>query len=156
MNLSIIQQELIKALNGGQAHIPCTKIIKSFPIDKINLHIDEVPYTPWEIVDHLRRTQRDILDYIQRPDYKEPKWPEDYWPEKGKEARIDDWNNSFKEFQKDLKSLEEIILNPHTDFTAPIVHNAKHTIFREILIISNHNSYHGGQLLIFKRALKAY
>jgi len=71
-------------------------------------------------------------------------------------ASGEDWNNSVKQFTEDFKSLEEIILNPQTDLTAPLVHNAKHTIFREILIIGNHNSYHSGQLLIFKRVLKIY
>jgi hypothetical protein len=156
MNLSIIQQELIKCLNGAQAHIPCLKIIQDFPSEKINTPIDEVPYTAWQIVEHMRLTQRDILDYMKDPDYKEPDWPQGYWPAKDKTATTDDWNNSIKQFHEDLKSLEEIIMDPQTDFTAPLVHNPKHTIFREILIIGNHNSYHGGQLLIFKRVLKIY
>ena len=156
MNLSVIQQELIKTLNGSQAHIPCLKIIQDFPAGKINDQIEDVPYTPWEILEHMRLTQKDIIDYIQNPDYKEPNWPDDYWPQKGIKASEADWNNSVNQFTQDLKSLEELILNPQTDFTAPIIHNPKHTIFREILVIGNHNSYHGGQLLIFRRAFKSY
>jgi uncharacterized damage-inducible protein DinB len=156
MKVSVIQQELIKALYGKQSHMPVMKVIEEFPVDKINEHIDEVPYSPWELVDHIRITQADIIDYIQNPDYKERKWPEEYWPEKGKKASAAEWNKSLQQLREDFKALEEIILDPQVDLTAPLVHNANHTLFRELLILANHNSYHGGQLLIFRRVLKAY
>ena len=156
MNLTVIQQELIKALNGSQSHIPCINIIQDFPVDKINSRIDEVPYTPWELVEHMRLTQFDILDYIRNPLYKESVWPDAYWPEKGKKATADQWDNTVKQFTEDLKSLEQIAADPKTDLTAPLVHNPNHTVLREILIVGNHNSYHSGQLLIFKRVLKIY
>jgi hypothetical protein len=156
MNLTVLQQELIKSLNGSQSHIPCINIIQEFPVEMINSRIDEVPYSPWELFEHMRLTQFDILDYIRNPDYKESKWPDAYWPQKGETASADKWHNSVKLFIEDLKAMEEIVKNPKTDLTAPLAHNPDHTIFREILIVGNHNSYHCGQLLIFKRALKIY
>ena len=90
MNLTVIQQELIKTLNGSQAHIPCLNIIQDFPIEMINSSIDEVPYTPWELVEHMRLTQFDILDYIRNPNYKESKWPDAYWPQKGKTGEAEE------------------------------------------------------------------
>ena len=156
MNLSVIRQELLNTLQGFQAHIPCTKVMADFPVDKINERIAELPYTAWEITDHMRRTQHDILDYIVKPDYKEPKWPDDYWPERGKNASVDQWNESIEHFNADMQSLEKIVLDPQTNLTGPIVHNPMHSIFREILIIGNHNSYHSGQLLVIMRLLKVY
>ena len=156
MNLSVIQQESIHMLRGFQAHMPLEEIIKGFPANKINEHIDLVPYTPWEIVEHMRLAQHDILDYIKNPDYQEPVWPDDYWPPKDKTATVEDWNNSVKLLFEDLKSLEELVRDPETDLTSPLIHNSNHTLFREIRIVGNHNSYHGGQLLIFKRVLNIY
>ena len=156
MDLDIIQQQLIHMLDGSQAHITFPKAIENFPLDKINTHIDGVPYTPWEIVEHMRITQLDILEYLKSPNYKELKFPREYWPAKGKVATADDWNASVKHINIDLQALKEIAVNRDTDFTSPLVHNANHNIFREILIMGNHNSYHTGQILIFKRALHIY
>jgi len=156
MNLSVIQQELLKTMQGLQAHIPCIKILEDFPVDKINARITELPYTAWEIVEHMRLTQRDILDYLVKPDYKESNWPDEYWPGKGKEATAEQWHNTVKQFKADMQSLEKIILDPESDLTAPLMHNPMHSIFREILIIGNHNSYHSGQLLVIMRILKIY
>ena len=156
MNINTVREELIHTLKGDQAHIPIENIIRDFPEDKINSHITEVPYTPWQLLEHMRLTQRDMLDYIQDPGYKEPVWPDDYWPAKDKTASEEDWNNSVNQFRQDLRSLEDIINDPQSDLTAALPHNPKHTIFREICIIGNHNSYHGGQLLIFKRVFKIH
>ena len=156
MNLTIIQEQLIQLLDGAHAHITFSKAIKNFPIDKINIHLEGVPYSPWEVVEHMRITQRDILDYIQSPNYKELKFPVEYWPTKGIEATANEWNKSVNHINEDLLKLKKIVFDSKTDLTAPISHDAKHNIFREILIMGNHNSYHTGQILLFKRTLGIY
>jgi DinB superfamily len=156
MNLSVVRQELLNTLQGFQAHIPCIKVLADFPVDKINDRIAELPYTAWEIVEHMRITQRDILDYMVSPDYQEHEFPDGYWPERGKKASVEQWNNTVKQFNADMQSLEKIIIDPQSNLTGPIEHNPMHSIFREILIVGNHNSYHSGQLLLIMRLLKIY
>lgn len=156
MDLTTVQQQLIHLLDGAHAHINFFKAIEDFPTDKINVRIQNVPYSPWEIVEHIRITQRDILDYISNPDYKELKFPLEYWPAREIKASPKKWFTSVKLIKQDLQDLKEIVLDPQNDLTAPLSHNIEHSIFREIIIIGNHNSYHTGQLLIFRRVLNIY
>lgn len=156
MESNEIRKQLIILLDGSQAHISFNNAIKNFPIDKINERIKDVPYSLYEIVEHMRITQQDILDYISGAEYKELRFPDEYWPVKGKDATAENWNNSIRQLNEDLAALKKIVLDPQTDFTAPLSHNANHNIFRGILIMGNHNSYHTGQILILKRALDIY
>lgn len=151
MNINIVQEQLLNLLEGKNAHITFQKTVTDFPIDRINSLVAGVPYSPYELLEHLRITQHDILDFIINPNYKEPKWPDDYWPVKGRKVSEKDWQESIQGFLTDLESLKNIVLDPQTDFTEPLIHGPKYNIFREILIVGNHNSYHIGQLLLLKR-----
>ena len=155
MNIKEVQDQLIKVLDGSNTHITFDKTIENFPTDKINSKIDGVPYSAYEVLEHTRFTQSDVLEFIINPPYT-TKSREDYWPPKGKEATVDEWEKSVKQFQQDLLSLKEIVKDANTDFTAPLPHGPDYTIFREILVMGNHNSYHIGQLLILKRAFGSY
>ena len=156
MNISIVQDQLLKVLDGSQAHISFDKTVEGFPGDTINTRIAQVPYSAWELVTHMYLAQHDILDFIVNADYREPKWPDDYWPDKEQQATIAEWQQTIEKFRGDLQALKDIVLDVHTDFTAELAHAPGYTIFREILIVGNHNSYHTGQLLVLKRSLGAY
>ena len=155
MNLTIVQEQLIKTLDGSNTHITFDRAIENFPLDKINTRIAEVPYSSYDILEHMRFTQWDVLDFIINPNYP-PKSGDDYWPPKNKEATINDWHIALKQFQQDLLALKEIVVDSSTDFTSPIPHATDYTIFREILVVGNHNSYHIGQLMVLKRTLGGY
>ena len=100
----------------------------------------------------MRRAQRDIIDFIQKPDYREMNWPRDYWPTA--EADTNTWNQSTERFFADRKELTQMVGDDSIDLFAPIAHAPDYTIFREIIIMANHHSYHTGQLLYLKRALE--
>jgi len=100
----------------------------------------------------MRRAQRDIIDFIQNPDYREMNWPRDYWPTA--EADTNTWNQSTERFFADRKELTQMVGDDSIDLFAPIAHAPDYTIFREIIIMANHHSYHTGQLLYLKRALE--
>ena len=148
-----IREQLVKLLDGSQAHVTLEQTVDAFPVDQINARVDDVPYSAWRILEHLRLAQRDILDYITADNYREPEFPAGYWPALGTEGSEADWTTSIAQFLEDRQDLKTLAVDPDTDLSAPLPRNSQHTIFRELLIIGNHNSYHLGQLLVLKRLL---
>ena len=156
MDTKILREQLLKLLEGANAHITFQGAIKDFPIESINARVPGIPYSAWELIEHMRMAQYDILDFIINPDYKEMKWPEEYWPQKGMVATTGHWNKTIAEFEKDMASLKEIVGDSQTDFTGGIPHAPGYTILREVLLVADHNSYHTGQIIAIRRALNIY
>ena len=148
-----IREQLLKLLDGSQAHITLEKAVETFPGDRINALVAGVSYSAFRILEHIRLAQRDILDYIVADEYQELDFPAGYWPPEGKKATETEWRESIAQFIADRSALKAIVEDLETDLTAPLSRNPKHTIFRELLIIGSHNSYHLGQLLVLRRAL---
>ena len=151
MNETVLRKQLLKLLDGGNAHITFKEAVADYPIEKINLRISEIPYSSWELVEHMRIAQYDILDFIVNPKYAELRWPDDYWPSKNKHADENDWLKTIQGFIGDQEDLKEIVNNLKTDLTISLPHAPEYTIFREILLAADHNSYHLGQLISLKR-----
>lgn len=156
MDETVLRNQLLKLLDGGNAHMSFQDAVADFPIEKINLRISEIPYSTWELVEHMRIGQTDILDFIKNPNYLELKWPDEYWPPKDQEADEESWLRTVKDFQNDLDALKEIVKDPQTNFTDPLPHAPKYTILREILLAADHNAYHIGQIISLRRILKIY
>jgi len=148
-----IREQLLKLLDGSQAHITLEKTVETFPGDRINALVPGVSYSAFRILEHMRLAQRDILNYIIADEYQELDFPAGYWPPEGKEATETEWRESIAQFIADRDALKAIAEDLKTDLTAPLPRNPKHTVFRELLIIGSHNSYHLGQLLVLRRAL---
>ena len=153
MNQDAVREQLLKLLDGSQAHITLEKTVETFPEDRVNARVDGVPYSAWRIVEHMRLAQRDILDYIVADEYHELEFPAGYWPPGTNGTSEAEWHQSITQFIADRDALKALVQDPQTDLTAPLSRNPTHTIFRELLIIGSHNSYHLGQLLVLKRAL---
>ena len=146
-----IRKHLIAALQGHNAHLSFEETVRDFPDSYYNEKISGVPYSCWDLLEHLRIAQWDILDFIVNPDYQSIKWPDGYWPEE--EGDAEKWNRSVKRFLNDRKQLENMVKNKTTDLYGPIPHAPDYTIFREIMLVIDHNSYHTGQLLVLRKAL---
>ncbi|WP_224484737.1 DinB family protein [Robertkochia aurantiaca] len=146
-----LKQHLKEALSGKNAHITLEEVVRDFPLDTINEKSAGLPYSPWEILEHMRFAQHDILEFIRNPDYKEPVWPDDYWPEvNGDRER---WEATVKRFQADRNELTRMIEKGDPDLFEPLPFASDYTLFREITLMVNHNSYHTGQLMLLKRIL---
>ncbi len=116
MNSDItLRKQLVALLKGGNAHMTFEEAIEDFPMDKINIKFPNGMYSSWGLLEHLRLTQWDILDFMTKSNYKEPNWPADYWPPEDKKASEKDWSMTVQSFKKDLRKLEDIVLNPKTD-----------------------------------------
>ncbi|WP_375582686.1 hypothetical protein [Cyclobacterium xiamenense] len=125
------------------------RTVTDFPLKAINKKVSGIPHSPWYLLEHMRRAQRDIIEFIKDPNYRERKWPEDYWPTE--EADADTWSQSFESFKADRSELVRMVEDDGTDLFQAIAHAPDYTIFREIIILANHHSYHTGQLVFLKR-----
>ena len=152
----LLREQLVVVLHGGETHMTFEEAVKDFPEEAINNVFPHGEYSTWGLLEHLRLTQRDILDFSINPKYKEPKWPDDYWPKKGEKATKAMWDTSVKNFIKDLKELEKLAEDPKTDLYAKIPWGTGQTILREILHVADHNAYHIGELAIMRQTMNTW
>ena len=146
-----IRKHLLASLQGRNAHLSFEQTVKYFPDNYYNKKISGIQYSCWDLLEHLRIAQWDILDFIMNPEYQSKSWPDNYWPkDKGDSEK---WKSSVKNFLNDRKELEAMLEDSAIDLYSPIPHAPDYTIFREIVIVIDHNSYHTGQLLSLRRAL---
>jgi hypothetical protein len=157
MNIDkLTRDELVFQLLTGHAHMTFEDAVKDFPEAKMNTLFTNGDYTFWHLLEHIRRTQADILNFMVNPDYEEPKWPDDYWPAKDKKATKKDWDTTIKGFLKDRKSLQKIVEDPKTELYAKLPHGTGQTVTREILVVVDHNAYHLGEFAIMRQVLGAW
>lgn len=148
-----LRDHVLYLLRSGGAHISFDDFIAAFPIDFINSAIDGVPYTPWQVLEHMRIAQWDILEFSRDAGHVSPQFPEGYWPSTGVVADAEMWNDTVKAFRSDLQALAELVDDPTVDLFAQLSHGEGQTILREALLVADHNAYHLGTLALMKRVL---
>ncbi|HEY0404879.1 MAG TPA: DinB family protein [Pyrinomonadaceae bacterium] len=148
-----LREHLLYVLRGGGAHIDFEKVIADFPAASINRHVNHIPYTPWQLLEHMRIAQWDILEFSRDANHVSPKWPQGYWPAPNEQADAAAWQRSIEMFRADLKELETLLEDTNTDLAAPIAHGEGQTFLREVLLVADHNAYHLGVLSTLKRIL---
>jgi hypothetical protein len=144
-----IREHVLELLEGKSAHIDTESGLDGFPLDKINKKVDGSPHTAWQLLEHIRIAQWDILDFSRNPNYKEMKWPDDYWPKE--HGTSDRWNESVKLVLKELQEMRDLVADDKTDLFAKIPWGSGQTILREALLIADHNAYHLGQIVLMRR-----
>ncbi|HST52768.1 MAG TPA: DinB family protein [Pyrinomonadaceae bacterium] len=149
-----LREHVLYLLRGGGAHIKFEDAVKDFPAELLNGKVAGVPYTPWQVLEHMRIAQWDILEFSRDPKHVSPDWPEGYWPDKSKEASEDDWRKSVERFREDLNAMQSLVEDLSTDLHAPIPHGTGQSVLREALLVADHNAYHLGVLVTLKRALE--
>ena len=148
-----VRRQLLALLRGGNAHMPFEAAIADFPMDAINTEPPDVPYTPWHLLEHMRLTQWDILEFIRNPDYVSPPWPEGYWPPRTTKADEAAWKKTLSDFAADLEAVEAMVEDPETDLYSPIPHGDGQNILREALLVADHNAYHTGEFAILRQVM---
>jgi hypothetical protein len=151
-----LREHLVKLLEGGNAHADFKAVIEGFPAELRGKTPKGAEHSAWELLEHLRIAQWDILDFSRNPDYKAPKWPEGYWPETAAPPDAKAWDKSVRAFGKDLKAMCALVSDEKTDLFAKIPHGDGQTVLREALLVADHNSYHLGQMLLLRRLLGAW
>lgn len=151
-----LRKELVFHLERGNAHMSFEEAVADFPEDKMNTVFTNGDYTFWHVLEHIRRTQHDILDFSVNPDYKELEWPKDYWPMKDEKATKEKWDTTIEHFIQDRDQLKKVIEDPEFDLYKKIEGGTGQTIFREIVVVIDHNAYHIGEFAIMRQVLGAW
>lgn len=146
-----VRDQLVKLLAWGDAHATYDKAVANVRPEYRARKPDNVPYSPWMIVDHLRRTQFDILDFCRNPDYVQPPWPDEYWPPTAEPPSATAWDESIRKFHEDRAALQELART--ADLTARIPWGQGQTYLREIMLAADHSAYHVGELIVVRRML---
>jgi hypothetical protein len=149
----LLRDQTIRLLHGGMAHLTFDDAIADFPLDRINERPSNVPYTPWHILEHLRISQWDILDFVRNPDYQELSWPKDYWPAPDAVTDAAGWERTIAQFRADFAAVCALATDPQTDLTARIPWGDGQTILRELLLVADHNAYHIGEFAILRQVM---
>jgi hypothetical protein len=150
VNNSLLREQLKTLLRGGDAHIHFDDLIRDFPVDRINQLLDGVPYTAWQVLEHMRIAQWDIIEFSRNPDHVSPHFPKGYWPPPGDATSVM-WQDAITAFTKDLEGMLELLSDE--DLFKPFAHGDGQTLLREVLILADHNAYHIGVLTLMKRSL---
>ena len=145
-------EELIFLLKKGNAHISFNDAVKNIPFEDLGKKPGSLPYSIWQITEHIRITQKDILDFSANINYKELKWPDDYWPQNALPETQADWENSIKTINENLDEFIEL-LKKSENIYALLGHGTGQTLLREAMLIADHNSYHTGEIIVLRRLL---
>lgn len=145
-------KELISFLTKGNAHVTFHDAVKNIPVDDLGKVPEYLPYSIWQITEHIRIAQKDILDFSANTNYKELNWPDDYWPKEAAPKDEAEWEKSLKQIDDDLNEFIEL-LNDSEDLFKPFDHGNGQTLAREAILIADHNSYHTGEIIVLRRLL---
>jgi len=155
-NDAALREQLRKLLDWQDAHVGFDRAVDGIPPDLRGQKPAGAPYSPWQLLEHLRLAQYDILDFCRNPQYQEMKWPDDYWPASAAPASAADWDASVKQFREDRKAFQDLAADPKIDLFAKIPHGQGQTYLREILLEADHAAYHIGELVVVRRLLGAW
>jgi hypothetical protein len=151
--IAALRQQLLQALKGDQSHITFRSALHDFPRALYSAKPAGSPHTAWQLLEHLRITQNDILEFSRNPKHKSPAWPAGYWPTEEAPPDEKTWQSSIKAFLKDAAAFAALIENDKEDLFAPFAHGDGQTLLREALVLAAHNSYHLGQLVYLKKGV---
>jgi|SRR5207244_5756288 len=149
-----LREHLVDNLRGRNAHISFDDFVADFPLHSCGKKIEGLPYTAWQVLEHMRIAQWDILEFSRNAKHASPKWPEGYWPKPDEPGDAELWQQTVVRFQSDLEEMENLVADPSTDLFAKIAHGSGQTVLREALLLADHNGYHLGALVVISRILK--
>ena len=148
-----LREHLARVLAWEDAHVDFSAAVGKLPARLRGVRPADLPYSPWRLVEHLRITQYDILDFCRNPAYQQPAWPDDYWPPSDAPPSEDAWAGSIRAFERDRRALQALARDPSLDLLATIPHGEGQTYLRELLLAADHAAYHVGELIVVRRLL---
>lgn len=150
--MDALREHLVKSLKGGQAFVPFKKALAGIRPELRNVRPNKELHSIYEELEHMRSAQKDLLDFALDPDWKPPKWPEDFWPQPGRELSDEEWNKTLNGFFKELDRAIRLVKDPKIDLLSDVP-QTENTYLREIMLIIEHNAYHLGKILDIRKAL---
>jgi uncharacterized damage-inducible protein DinB len=151
-----LRDHVLELLRGGHAHLSFGKALAGLPAELRGRKAANLPHTIWQLLEHLRLAQWDILEFSRDEKHVSPDWPAGYWPQT--EAPPDDatWEKSLDAFNRDLQAMQDLVADPKTDLFAKLPWGDGQTVLREVMMLADHNAYHLGQIVSVRQALGAW
>jgi DinB family protein len=153
---TLLGDQLAKLLGWEEAHLGFEAAVADLPVALWGQQPAGLPYSPWQLVEHLRITQHDILDFCRNPAYEELSWPKDYWPSSASPESPEAWEQSLAQFRQDRAALQRLARDPAIELEGRIPHGNGQTYLRELLLAADHAAYHLGELIVVRRLLGAW
>lgn len=150
---TILRNELISLLEGKNAHPDLSRCLTDFPREYIHQTIEGIPYTPWQLLEHIRLAQWDILEFMVNPDYVSPEFPKGYWPDPELIPAWKEWQATVQGITEDLEKVKAVVRDPDIDLSGEIPHAPGYTYLREVLLVADHNAFHLGGLVTLRRLM---
>ncbi len=153
-----LRKQLLALLRGGQAHAAFEAAIEGLPADLRGRVPEGLPYSPWQLLEHLRISQRDILNFSAPPTggYHPLQWPDDYWPRSVEPPSASAWDETVRAIRSDREAFEALLTRPEADLTKPFRWGDGQNLLREAFLIADHTAYHVGELIVIRRLLRAW
>ena len=151
-----LRDQVVSLLGSNHAHANFEAAVRDFPVELHGKKVRKAPHTAWELLEHLRIAQWDILEFSRNPKHVSPPWPGGYWPKNPAPPDEKAWDKSVRRFRADLKAMQKLVADPASDLFTPLPHGDGQTLLREALLVADHNAYHIGQLVLLRRLLGAW
>jgi hypothetical protein len=151
-----MKEELLELLRGGSAHVHLDAALAGLPVKLRGEKPKGAEHTPWQLLEHIRIAQWDILEFSRNPKHVSPEWPAGYWPTAAAPPSDAAWRTSVKKVREDREAFEKLLASKKVDLLKRIPHGSGQTLLREILLVADHNAYHIGQLVLVRRMLGAW
>lgn len=151
-----LRQHLVRLLEGRSAHADFDGAVADLPPGDRGRRPDGMPHSPWEVLEHLRLAQEDLLEFSRGPEWVSPEWPAGYWPASAAPPDADAWERSVEAFRAGLEAMKDLVRDPARDLHEPFPWGDGHTLLREALLLADHNAYHLGELVAVRRMLGAW
>ena len=152
----LLRQQLAKLIDWHEAHVDFHQAVEDFPVKLRGRVPDGLPYSAWQLLEHIRIALWDILEFSRGSKHKSPKWPEGYWPKTPAPPTDKAWDKSVKAIEEHLEAMRKLVGDPTQDLFKPFQHGTGQTLLRQVLLVADHNAYHLGQLVLVRKALGAW
>ena len=149
----LLISNLTDLLKKGNAHVSLDQALKNIPFELLSETPEGLPYNIWQLAEHIRISQSDILEFSRNPNYTSPEWPKGYWPSEKAPSSEDVWEKCVHQIEEDRDSFIDLIKNAGENLYAAIAGGDGQTLLREALVLADHNSYHTAEIIVLRRLL---
>ena len=152
----ILVNNIVELIETGNAHVSLDNALEDMPFSVLGKKPAGLPYSIWQLAEHIRIAQWDLLEFSRNAKHKSPKWPDGYWPKETTPKSEDAWKKCIEQIHADRKSFTELIKNAGDNLYKPFEYGTGQSLLKEALVLADHNSYHAGEIIIIRRLLKAW
>jgi hypothetical protein len=148
-----LRDQLVQLIASSHAHADFDAAVRDLPPEVCGKKVRGAEHTAWQLLEHMRIAQWDILEFSRNAKHVSPAWPDGYWPATVAPPDDQAWDKSVRRFKADRKAMQKLVADPASNLFKPLAHGEGQTLLREALLVADHNAYHIGQLVLLRRLL---